>query len=117
MTKLIDARKIWPGKSDEWLYERLSLELTQKIEEIHRLLNDKEMKCKYYDWRDVREELPARGTYCSTFTDRGDYVNQIYRDHWETEYPVMEGMVIAWQILSPPDFAAPPSGKEEGDEY
>lgn len=40
MNALSEARKIWQGKSDEWLYERLNIELKQKIEEIHRLLNE-----------------------------------------------------------------------------
>lgn len=38
MNKLEQARKTWEGKSDQWLYERLSNELTNKVEEIHRLL-------------------------------------------------------------------------------
>ena len=35
-------RKIWQGKSDEWLFERLDSELKQKVEEIHRLLAENE---------------------------------------------------------------------------
>ena len=35
-------RQTWQGKSDEWLFERLSNELKQKIEEIHRLLAENE---------------------------------------------------------------------------
>lgn len=38
MTKLEQHRKIWQGKNDEWLFERLANELTQKVEEIHKLL-------------------------------------------------------------------------------
>jgi len=45
MTALKEARKTWPGKTDEWLYERLNQELKEKIDEIHNLLehlpNDK----------------------------------------------------------------------------
>lgn len=44
MNKLEEARKLWPGKSDEWLYERLANELTSKVEEIHRLVNRPEKK-------------------------------------------------------------------------
>ena len=40
MSKLEEAKKVWIGKSDEWLYERLANELTSKVEEIHRLLNE-----------------------------------------------------------------------------
>lgn len=40
MSKLENARKIWVGKSDEWLYERLANELTAKVQEIHRLLKE-----------------------------------------------------------------------------
>ena len=42
MTKLEQHRKTWQGKSDEWLFERLANELTQKVEEIHRLLAENE---------------------------------------------------------------------------
>jgi hypothetical protein len=38
MSKIEQHRKTWQGKSDEWLYERLALELTQKVQEIHKLL-------------------------------------------------------------------------------
>ena len=40
MTALEEARKVWSGKTDEWLYERLNDELKQKIEEIHRLIKE-----------------------------------------------------------------------------
>ena len=40
MSKLEEHRKIWQGKSDEWLFERLANELTQKVEEIHKLLEE-----------------------------------------------------------------------------
>lgn len=43
MSKLIDARKSWVGKSDEWLYERLSNELTDKVSEIHKLIGELEI--------------------------------------------------------------------------
>jgi len=42
MSKLEEHRKSWPGKSDEWLFERLANELTQKVEEIHKLLAENE---------------------------------------------------------------------------
>ena len=42
MTKLEQHRQTWQGKSDEWLFERLALELTQKVEEIHKLLAENE---------------------------------------------------------------------------
>lgn len=49
MSKLEEARKVWIGKSDEWLYERLANELTSKVEEIHHLLKEisevKEKSC------------------------------------------------------------------------
>lgn len=35
-------RKTWQGKSDEWLFERLDNELKDKVEEIHRLLEENE---------------------------------------------------------------------------
>ena len=34
-------RECWPDKSDEWLFERLSNELKQKVDEIHRLIEEK----------------------------------------------------------------------------
>ena len=40
MSKLEQARKTWVGKSDEWLYERLANELSDKVQEIHRLLKE-----------------------------------------------------------------------------
>jgi len=43
MNKLKQARKSWPDKSDEWLYERLSNELTDKVSTIHKLLNQIEI--------------------------------------------------------------------------
>jgi len=43
MNKLEQHRKIWQGKSDEWLFERLANELTQKVEEIHKLLKEIEL--------------------------------------------------------------------------
>ena len=42
MTKLEQHRKTWQGKSDEWLFERLANELTQKVEEINKLLAENE---------------------------------------------------------------------------
>lgn len=38
MSKLERHREVWPYKSDEWLFERLANELTQKVETIHVLL-------------------------------------------------------------------------------
>ena len=40
MSKLEQARKTWVGKSDEWLYERLANELSDKVQEIHRLIKE-----------------------------------------------------------------------------
>ena len=40
MSKVEQARKTWVGKSDEWLYERLANELSDKVQEIHRLLKE-----------------------------------------------------------------------------
>lgn len=40
MSKLEQARKTWIVKSDEWLYERLANELSDKVQEIHRLLKE-----------------------------------------------------------------------------
>ncbi len=42
MTKLEQHRQTWQAKSDEWLFERLANELTQKVEEIHKLLAENE---------------------------------------------------------------------------
>ena len=42
MTELEKHRKIWQGKSDEWLFERLALELKDKVETIHNLLAENE---------------------------------------------------------------------------
>ncbi len=43
MKNLQKARELWPAKSDEWLYERLANELTDKVEEIHKLLKENEL--------------------------------------------------------------------------
>ena len=40
MMKLEQARNTWDGKSDEWLYERLANELSDKVEKIHLLLEE-----------------------------------------------------------------------------
>lgn len=58
------------------------------------------------NWRDVRDELPDKGTYCSTYTEGEDRINQIYKGFWETEYPVMENKVTHWKPLP-----AGPEGK------
>lgn len=42
MTELEKHREIWQGKSDEWLFERLALELKDKVETIHQLLAENE---------------------------------------------------------------------------
>lgn len=42
MTELEKHRKTWQGKSDEWLFERLALELKDKVETIHQLLAENE---------------------------------------------------------------------------
>lgn len=54
--KAIDRhRATWPGKSDEWLFERLDNELKQKVETIHEFLKQEENKAapnknpKYHD--------------------------------------------------------------------
>ena len=56
MTKLEQSRKTWQGKSDEWLFERLALELTQKVEEIHKLLAENE-QLRLYNVSQQRELL------------------------------------------------------------
>ena len=60
MTKLEQHRQTWQGKSDEWLFERLANELTQKTEEIHNLLNQLEQvkKC------DLADVVKPKGTLC-----------------------------------------------------
>lgn len=42
MTTFEKHRKTWPGKSDDWLFERLELELKEKVSEIHRLIDEKQ---------------------------------------------------------------------------
>jgi hypothetical protein len=58
MTKLEQHRKTWQGKSDEWLFERLANELTQKVEEIHKLLAENE-QLRLYIVSNRRELLIA----------------------------------------------------------
>lgn len=41
MSKLKQHREVWPNQSDEWLFERLANELSQKVETIHSLLDEK----------------------------------------------------------------------------
>ncbi len=53
MSKLEQHRKTWQGKSDEWMYERLALELTQKVEAIHKLLaENKELRLELNQMKD-----------------------------------------------------------------
>ena len=40
-TKLQKHRELWKGQTDEWLFERLTRELSQKVETIHGLLDEK----------------------------------------------------------------------------
>lgn len=54
MTKLEQHRQTWQGKSDEWLFERLANELTQKAEEIHKLLAENE-QLRLYNVSQQRE--------------------------------------------------------------
>ena len=56
MTKLEQHRNTWQGKSDEWLFERLANELTQKVEEIHKLLAENE-QLRLYNVSQQRELL------------------------------------------------------------
>lgn len=58
MTKLEQHRKTWQGKSDEWLFERLANELTQKVEEIHKLIAENE-QLRLYNVSNRRELLIA----------------------------------------------------------
>ena len=58
MTKLEQHRRTWPDKSDEWLFERLALELRQKVEEIHKLLEENESLSATMQWVSVTERLP-----------------------------------------------------------
>ena len=52
MSKLEEQRKSWKGKSDEWLFERLSNELTDKVDTIHNLLEENErLKLPTSIWR------------------------------------------------------------------
>lgn len=39
LSQLERNRKLWNGKSDEWLFDRISNELKDKVEEIQRLLD------------------------------------------------------------------------------
>ena len=58
MGKLEQHRKSWQGKSDEWLFERLANELTQKVEVIHKLLSENE-QLRLYNVTQQRELLKA----------------------------------------------------------
>ena len=40
MSELEKHRKTWVGKSDEWLFERLAKELKDKVETIHKLMEE-----------------------------------------------------------------------------
>lgn len=46
MSALEEHRKSWPGQSDEWLFERLDRELKDKVEEIHRLIEENKRLCQ-----------------------------------------------------------------------
>jgi hypothetical protein len=62
MTKLEQHRKTWQGKSDEWLFERLANELTQKVEEIHKLLAENE-QLRLSNVVGRSEQLPCEHDY------------------------------------------------------
>lgn len=42
MTALERQRNTWPHQSDEWLFERIDRELKEKVDAIHRLLEENE---------------------------------------------------------------------------
>ena len=60
MTVLEQHRKTWVGKSDEWLFERLDNELKQKVEEIHKLLQE---KANMYSEEEVRLAMVEFGCF------------------------------------------------------
>jgi len=72
MTKLEQHRKTWQGKSDEWLFERLALELKDKIETIHNLLAENErlrianVRLSFVDW--VSENYPTLKNHGDSLT-------------------------------------------------
>jgi hypothetical protein len=68
ITAIEKHRKTWQGKSDEWLFERLDNELKQKVEEIHRLLAENEVKlfCRLHSMRKNCREYRNNKNSCKT---------------------------------------------------
>ena len=54
MSKLKEARLTWKGQSDEWIYERLQNELSDKVETIHSLIEENNKMLEYID--DLKKE-------------------------------------------------------------
>lgn len=55
---LAKHRKVWAGKSDEWLFNRLDLELKDKVEVIGVLLNRiNDLEKMLCDCQDVQKGL------------------------------------------------------------
>jgi len=57
-------RQNWQGKSDEWLFERLDIELKQKVAEIHRLLaENEELKSELKECKKILNDPDLLGEY------------------------------------------------------
>lgn len=70
-------RKIWEGKSDEWIFERLDKELKDKVEEIHRLLAENESLRQQSANRFTEDDL-RNAFYAGCKFENGD------RKSWES---------------------------------
>lgn len=81
MSKLEQARKTWVGKSDEWLYERLANELSDKVEEIHRLIKELD-EVKKLTISDVIKQVYCECENQTEYTD----VNGIIYCKWCGKY-------------------------------
>lgn len=100
MTKLEEARKTWVGKSDEWIYERLANELTDKVSEIHSLLKQQKMNKRFltadaafHYYYTALNEIESGENGTSRFKDVGFYItapeaNLITREYrkWSEKY-------------------------------
>ena len=89
--KLEQARNTWDGKSDEWLYERLANELSDKVEEIHLLLEEIN-KVKNLTISDVISRLLSIERFDIDTQDNGEFIEQDERVEQDGRYTRSEDL-------------------------
>lgn len=71
-------RRIWDGKSDEWLFERLDNELKQKVDEIRRLIELQKKSDELLKWAlTICKEIQSIKTYGVRFPETASLAIEI----------------------------------------